>query len=224
MKESYRKAWRTTLGPSHVTAVARLHLKRWTGVSVGWVLNPEKVDSGKPTASGSQEGHNESHDIASAARPCSRRKLSERHCRQILTAAALPTTRWDPEEANSCNGSWSLGLISSASRRRARKRVDLSAAFETANLSAASSRLNSSRSINRIAVRSRSESPAIAVRRRSSLSICSYLASGEGALSASASVVSSAIAVTGRKPRRKILVSFIAMVKSQLLNLAGTRN
>jgi hypothetical protein len=47
-----------------------MHLKRWTGVSVGWVLSSEKVDPGKPTASDSQEGHNVLHDNASAARPC----------------------------------------------------------------------------------------------------------------------------------------------------------
>ena len=70
MKESHRKGVATILTPSHARAVVRLHLKRWTGVSVGWVLSSEKVDSGKPTASDCQEGHNVSHDNASAARPC----------------------------------------------------------------------------------------------------------------------------------------------------------
>ena len=51
-------------------AVVRLHLKRWTGVSVGWVLSSEINRCREPTASGCKEGNNASHDSASAARPC----------------------------------------------------------------------------------------------------------------------------------------------------------
>ena len=49
---------------------ARLHLKRWTGVFVGWVLSSEIEWCREPTASDSAEGHNAEHDIASASRPC----------------------------------------------------------------------------------------------------------------------------------------------------------
>ena len=48
----------------------RPHLKRWTGVSVGWVLSSEIVWCREPTASDSKEGHNATHANASAARPC----------------------------------------------------------------------------------------------------------------------------------------------------------
>src|SRR6266540_243552 len=41
MKESHRKGVATILTPSHARAVARLHLKRWTGAYVGWVLSSE---------------------------------------------------------------------------------------------------------------------------------------------------------------------------------------
>src|SRR6266700_2845622 len=46
MKESYRKGVATILTPSHVRAVARLHLKRWTGAYVGWVLSSENGNPG----------------------------------------------------------------------------------------------------------------------------------------------------------------------------------
>src|SRR6266516_2942716 len=46
MKESYRKGVATILTPSHARAVARLHLKRWTGAYVGWVLSSENGESG----------------------------------------------------------------------------------------------------------------------------------------------------------------------------------
>ena len=55
MKESYREGLANHLAPSHVRAVARLHLKRWTGVSVGWVLNSEILRSGLPMASMDQK-------------------------------------------------------------------------------------------------------------------------------------------------------------------------
>jgi hypothetical protein len=45
-------------------------LKRWTGVSVGWVLSSEIACFGEPTASDGKEGNNAAHDNASAARPC----------------------------------------------------------------------------------------------------------------------------------------------------------
>ena len=45
------------------------HLKRWTGVSAGWVLSSEIVCSGEPTASDSKEGHNAAQVIARASRP-----------------------------------------------------------------------------------------------------------------------------------------------------------
>ena len=48
----------------------RLYLKRWTGVSAGWVLSSEIVWCREPTASDSKEGHNAAHANASAARPC----------------------------------------------------------------------------------------------------------------------------------------------------------
>jgi hypothetical protein len=47
----------------------RLHLKRWTGGTVGWVLSSEIVCCGEPTASDSKEGNNVSRDSASAAWP-----------------------------------------------------------------------------------------------------------------------------------------------------------
>src|SRR6266571_1681304 len=46
MKESYRKGVATILAPSHARATARPHLKRWTGVYVGWVLSSEKGNPG----------------------------------------------------------------------------------------------------------------------------------------------------------------------------------
>jgi hypothetical protein len=58
------------LAPSHARAAVRMHLKRWTGVSVGWVLSSEIVWCREPTASDSKEGYNVTHDNASAARPC----------------------------------------------------------------------------------------------------------------------------------------------------------
>ena len=48
----------------------RLHLKRWTGVSVGWVSSSEIVWCREPTASSGTEGHNAAHANASATRPC----------------------------------------------------------------------------------------------------------------------------------------------------------
>src|SRR5437588_8963370 len=57
MKESYGKGIASHPAPSHVRAVARPHLKHWTGVSVGWVLSSEIVYSGEPTASDSTEGN-----------------------------------------------------------------------------------------------------------------------------------------------------------------------
>ena len=47
----------------------RPHLKRWTGVSVGWVLSSEIVCCGEPTASDSKEGNNAQRANASEARP-----------------------------------------------------------------------------------------------------------------------------------------------------------
>src|ERR1017187_9617231 len=47
----------------------RPQLKGWEGVFVGLVLEPEKIDSGKPTASGCQEGHNGSPENARGAGP-----------------------------------------------------------------------------------------------------------------------------------------------------------
>ena len=70
MKESYREGVANRPGPSHASAVARLRPKRWTGVSVGWVLSSEIKRFREPTASGCKEGNNASHDSASAARPC----------------------------------------------------------------------------------------------------------------------------------------------------------
>jgi len=46
-----------------------LHLKRWTGVSAGWVLSSEIIAIGEPTGSDDPEGNNASHDIASVVRP-----------------------------------------------------------------------------------------------------------------------------------------------------------
>src|SRR6266849_3959682 len=46
MKESYRKGVATILTPSHARAVARLHLKRWTGAYAGWVLSSENANVG----------------------------------------------------------------------------------------------------------------------------------------------------------------------------------
>src|ERR1700674_5154205 len=46
MKESHRKGVATILTPSHARAVERLHLKRWTGAYVGWVLSSENGNSG----------------------------------------------------------------------------------------------------------------------------------------------------------------------------------
>ena len=46
MQESYRKGVATILTPSHARAAARLHLKRWTGAYVGWVLSSENGNPG----------------------------------------------------------------------------------------------------------------------------------------------------------------------------------
>src|SRR5437899_7436060 len=46
MRESHRKGVATILTPSHARAVARLHLKRWTGAYVGWVLSSENGEPG----------------------------------------------------------------------------------------------------------------------------------------------------------------------------------
>ena len=70
MKESYREGIANHPGPEPCEGSRKAALERWTGVSVGWVLSSEKVDSGKPTGSDGPEGHNKSHDSASAARPC----------------------------------------------------------------------------------------------------------------------------------------------------------
>jgi hypothetical protein len=48
----------------------RPHLKRWTGVSAGWVLSSEMNWCGEPTASDCQEGNNVLHVNASVERPC----------------------------------------------------------------------------------------------------------------------------------------------------------
>jgi len=70
MKESYREGVANHPGPSHADVIARWHPKRWTGVSVGWVLSSEIVWCREPTASGGTEGNNAACDSASAARPC----------------------------------------------------------------------------------------------------------------------------------------------------------
>src|SRR2546425_12849970 len=46
MQESHRKGVATILTPSHARAVARLHLKGWTGAYVGWVLSSENGNPG----------------------------------------------------------------------------------------------------------------------------------------------------------------------------------
>jgi hypothetical protein len=45
------------------------HLKRWTGVSAGWVWSSEIQRFGEPTESGYPEGNNVPHEIARMARP-----------------------------------------------------------------------------------------------------------------------------------------------------------
>src|SRR5580693_20794 len=58
MKESYRKGVATILTPSHVRAVVRLHLKRWTGAYAGSVslklMSSEMASPKQKLASSSQ--------------------------------------------------------------------------------------------------------------------------------------------------------------------------
>src|SRR5258708_37153803 len=46
MKESYREGVANHSGPEPCEAAVTSHLKRWTGVSVGWVLSSEISQSG----------------------------------------------------------------------------------------------------------------------------------------------------------------------------------
>src|SRR6266568_2818939 len=73
MKESYRKGVATILAPSHARATVRPHLKRWTGVYVGWVLSSENGKSG-----------------SRRCQPC--RKATER-CAQTRACRALRSRR-----------------------------------------------------------------------------------------------------------------------------------
>src|SRR5438874_2941992 len=61
-----------------------LHLKRWTGVSAGWVLSSEIGCFGEPTASDSTEGNNaQTRKREQGAAPRSRRPHA---CRETLCA------------------------------------------------------------------------------------------------------------------------------------------
>jgi hypothetical protein len=57
MKESYRKGIANHPGPSHARAVERPHLKRWTEVHAGFVLNSEIVHFQGPTVSCNSKGN-----------------------------------------------------------------------------------------------------------------------------------------------------------------------
>src|ERR1700730_9148359 len=65
-------------------AAATSHLKRWIGVSAGWVLSSEILRFGEPTASGSTEGNNApSRKRERGAAPRSRRPQA---CRETSCA------------------------------------------------------------------------------------------------------------------------------------------
>ena len=56
MKESYREGVANHPDPEPCEGSREAALKRWTGVSVGWVLSSEIVQCREPTASSSTEG------------------------------------------------------------------------------------------------------------------------------------------------------------------------
>jgi hypothetical protein len=66
--EGGREAALEALDRATPQIVERLHWKRRTGESVGWVLSSEIVCCGEPTASDSREGNNASSRYARARR------------------------------------------------------------------------------------------------------------------------------------------------------------
>jgi hypothetical protein len=105
-----------------------------------------------------------------------------------------------------------------------RQWVDFTAAFEIARASAVSATLRPSRSRNRIAEGSRSESFERPACSHSSFSSRSNLARGEGARSLGSIPGSSSSEIVGRSTRKNIRISFRTIVHSQLLNLERRHN
>src|SRR6266568_2645590 len=70
MKESYREGVANRPGPEPCEGSREAALEALDRGICRLGIELRKVQSGKPTASDSQEGHNESHDNASAERPC----------------------------------------------------------------------------------------------------------------------------------------------------------
>ena len=70
MKESYREGVANHPGPEPCEGSRKAALEALDRGICGLGIELRKRQSREPTASDSQEGHNESHDNASAARPC----------------------------------------------------------------------------------------------------------------------------------------------------------
>src|ERR1017187_8900480 len=70
MQESYREGIASRPGPSHARAVVRLHLKRWTGVSVGWVLSSEIGNPGCPWCQTVRRPHGSAQKTRVRGRSC----------------------------------------------------------------------------------------------------------------------------------------------------------